>query len=79
MYMRNFEFLILNFEFLCISLQPNLDVEGFGLLATTKKMLNQQFSYTTVNLPYVNCLNKKKLLKYGFFIYIGVCVGGSSR
>ena len=55
------------------------DVEGFGLLATTKKMLNQQFSYTTVKLPYVNCLNKKKLLKYGFFIYIGVCIGGSPR
>jgi hypothetical protein len=36
-----------------------IDVEGFGLLATTKKMLNQQFSYTTVSLPYVNCLIKK--------------------
>lgn len=35
------------------------DVEGFGLLATTKKMLNQQFSYTTVKLPYVNCLTRK--------------------
>jgi hypothetical protein len=25
-------------------LQPKIDVEGFGLLATTKKMLNQQHS-----------------------------------
>ena len=33
-----------------------IDVEGFGLLATTKKMLNQHDKHTTANLPYVNCL-----------------------
>ena len=32
---------------------PEIDVEGFGLLATTKKMLNQHIQHTTVNLPYV--------------------------
>ena len=44
----------------CINFAPvKIDVEGFGLLATTKKMLNQQFSYMTVSLPYVNCLITK--------------------
>ena len=38
----------------CINFAPvKIDVEGFGLLATTKKMLNQHIQHTTVNLPYV--------------------------
>ena len=44
----------------CINFAPvKIDVEGFGLLATTKKMLNQQFSYTPVKLPYDNWLKRK--------------------
>ena len=34
-------FQILNIGLQCVSLHPKNEVEGFGLLATTKKMLNQ--------------------------------------
>jgi hypothetical protein len=40
-------------KFLTIFAPEKIDVEGFGLLATTKKMLNQHILHTTVNLPYV--------------------------
>jgi hypothetical protein len=40
-------------KFLTIFAPEKIDVEGFGLLATTKKMLNQHIQHTTVNLPYV--------------------------